>query len=391
MPATSVKFLHSAMAGVPSLTGQVGSLIAVLDACLVDGFGLKPVDSLVVAGNVATMNFSSGHPYEVGSVVLNAGAAPNGLNGEKRITAVTTNSASFATTGISDQTATGSITTKLAPAGWGKPFSGTNLAVYRSSDVTGNRNFLRVNDNYTTDPREARLIGYEAMSAVSSGTGPFPTTAQVDGGAFLAKSIWADAQARPWVFFGDEKIFYLSVQYHPSYGYQTYFFGEPIPFRTPDPYNTVLGASSVAVALHSGYFYGSIDRMGNGQAPAGFSAGDNIVPRAPNGLGTARSCGRTTVGGYGAGESGTNTAIQYPNPADNALVFADILMLSDQSPRARYPGVYWVPQQLNAAFATRDVVVGSGAFSSKTFVAVQGSGSSNYGGAYFVDRDGPWR
>jgi hypothetical protein len=387
---TSVKFIHSGMAGAPSLTGQVGPLIAVLDACLVDGLGLRSVDSLVVAGNVATMTIGIGHSFEVGSVAVNSGAAPAALNGEHRVTAVTTNSVSFAVSGLADQTATGSITTKLAPAGWGKPFTGTNLAVYRSSDVTGNRQFLRVNDNYTADPREARLTGYEAMSAVSTGTGPFPTAVQASGGAFLAKSMSADAVPRPWVFFGDEKIFYLAINYHPSYGYQTYFFGEPIGFKTPDPYNTVLGAAYASVS-NSGYFYGSIDRMGNGQAPAGFSNGDNVVPRAPNGLGSARSVGRTTVGGVNTPESGTNGAVQYPNPADNALVFADILMLSDQSLRARYPGVYWVPQQLGGAFVTRDTVVGSGAFAGKTFVAVQSSSNASSGGAYFVDRDGPWR
>jgi hypothetical protein len=387
---TSVKFFHSAMAGAPSLTGQVGSLIAVLDACLVDGFALKPVDSLVVANNVATMTIGTGHSFEVGSVALNSGAAPAALNGEHRVTAVTTNSVSFATTGLSDQTATGSITTKLAAAGWGKPFSGTNLAVYRSADVTGNRNFLRVNDNYTTDPREARLTGYEAMTAVSAGTGLFPTVAQVGGGAFLAKSTTADAVARPWVFFADEKFFYLAVRYHPSYGSQTYFFGEPIGFKTPDPYNTVLGASSTSV-INQGYFHGSIDRMGNGTNAATFTNGDNIVPRAPNGLGSARSVGRTTVGGINTTESGTHSYVQYPNPADNALVFADILMLSDQSLRARFPGVYWVPQQLGGAFTTLDTVVGSGMFAGKTFVAIASSSNASTGGAYFVDRDGPWR
>lgn len=389
MPATSVKFLHSAMTGAPSLTGQVGSLVAVLDACLVNGFGLKSVDTLTVASNVATLGISTGHAFEVGSVVLVAGAAPSGLNGEQRITAITSNSASFITTGISDQTATGSITAKLASLGFGKPFSGTNLGVYRSADVTGNRNYLRVNDNYTTDPREARLIGYESMSAVSTGTGPFPTTAQVNGGAWLAKSDSADAVARPWIFYGDEKIFYLAIKNGASYGYQTYFFGEPIAFKTPDPYNTVLGASHSSVTA-AGVFSGSIDRLGGGEIPSGFSTSDNIVPRAPSGLGTAHSAGRTTVGGVNVVESGTNVLVQYPNPADNALVFADILMLSDLSLRARFPGVYWVPQNLLGTFAALDTVVGSGAFSGKTFVAIPSSSNSS-GGAYFFDRDGPWR
>jgi hypothetical protein len=390
MPATSVKFLHSAMTGAPSLTGQVGSLIAVLDACLVNGFGLKSVDTLTVASNVATMNISTGHAFEVGSVVLVAGAAPSGLNGEQRITAVTTNTASFATTGISDQTATGSIIAKLASIGWDKPFSGTNLAVYRSTDVTGNRHFLRVNDNWTTDPREARLIGYETMSAVSTGTGLFPTTAQANGGTWLGKSSVADATTRPWIFYGDEKMFYLAVRHDSGRGFQTYFFGEPIGFKTPDPYDTVLGASSSSVN-DQGFFYGSIDYLGYGQNPTDFSTGYNIVPRAPNGLGTARAVGRTTVGGVSTSESGTTPEVQYPNPADNALVFADILMRSDQSLRARYPGVYWVPQRLNGAFAALDTVVGSGTFAGKRFVAIPSIGNASNGGAYFVDRDGPWR
>jgi hypothetical protein len=386
--STSVKFLHSAMVGAPSLTGQVGSLIAVLDACLVNGFGLKTVDSLVVASNVATMNISTGHAFEVGSVVTVAGAAPAGLNGDKRITAVAGNTASFATTGISDQTATGSITAKLAPLGWGKPYSGTNLAVYRSADVTGNRHFLRVNDNYTTDPRDSRLIGYETMSAVSTGTGPFPTTAQVSGGTFLSKSDSADAVARPWIFFGDEKMFYLAVKHATARGHQTYFFGEPIGFKTPDAYNTVLGAGQTSVTNNE--FSGAIDRLRTVGSPSAFEQGDSIVPRAPTGLGSARSVGRITVGGVFTGESGVNSALAYPNQADNALIFADILMISEQSLRARFPGVYWIPQNLNYAFDTLDTVVGSGPFAGKTFVAIRGANNGN-GGAFFFDRSGPWR
>lgn len=37
---TSVKYLHSAMPGAPVLSGTAGSLISVLDACLVNGLSL---------------------------------------------------------------------------------------------------------------------------------------------------------------------------------------------------------------------------------------------------------------------------------------------------------------------------------------------------------------
>ena len=45
---TSVKHFYSAMAGSPGLSGTAGSLIAVLDACLISGFGAKAVDSAVI-------------------------------------------------------------------------------------------------------------------------------------------------------------------------------------------------------------------------------------------------------------------------------------------------------------------------------------------------------
>ena len=54
MPTYNTKWFQNSMAGAPVLTGQAGALIAVLNACLVDGFNLLTLDSLVVAGNVAT-------------------------------------------------------------------------------------------------------------------------------------------------------------------------------------------------------------------------------------------------------------------------------------------------------------------------------------------------
>jgi hypothetical protein len=43
----------------------------------------------------------------------------------------------FDAPGISDQTATGTISLKLAGAGWSKAFTGTNLAAYKSNNVAG--------------------------------------------------------------------------------------------------------------------------------------------------------------------------------------------------------------------------------------------------------------
>src|SRR5277367_4813757 len=61
-----------------------------------------------------------------------------------------------------------------AAAGWGTAFTGTNLRAYQPA--SGNRLYLALDDTGTTS---CRLTGYEAMSAVSTGTGPFPTSLQV--------------------------------------------------------------------------------------------------------------------------------------------------------------------------------------------------------------------
>jgi hypothetical protein len=82
MTDTSVKFFHSGMAGAPTLNGTAGSLVSVLTACLVNGFAVSAVASLVVADEIATVTMAGSHPAEVGSVVAVSGASPGGLNGK---------------------------------------------------------------------------------------------------------------------------------------------------------------------------------------------------------------------------------------------------------------------------------------------------------------------
>ena len=50
--ATKTKFFHSVMTGAPVLSGTAGSLITLLDALLVNGYGTTNVTSIVVAGGI---------------------------------------------------------------------------------------------------------------------------------------------------------------------------------------------------------------------------------------------------------------------------------------------------------------------------------------------------
>lgn len=276
---TSVKWFRSTMPGAPALRGQAGSLISLLDACLVDGWGSQTASSVIIADGVATATFPSDHAAAVESVVLVAGATPSGLNGEQKVTSAVSNVITWATA-EADGTATGTITVKMAPAGWVKVYTGTNLAAYKSASAQAHGQLLRVNDTGTTF---ARVLGYETMSGVSTGTGPFPTNTQASGGMYWGKSDTAGSTDIPWSIAADDRAFYLNAAatYPTSSTYVTgggYFFGDLLPHRQAgDSFATMLVAGPNANWSN----YGGQDALFPG------SPGSRALPRKYDGVGTA--------------------------------------------------------------------------------------------------------
>lgn len=391
---TSVKHFSSSMLNAPVLNGVAGSLISVLDACLKDGFDLKTATSLVVAAGVATLTFTGTHSATQDSVILVAGSSVTALNGEQKITSVGTNIVKFATA-AADGTATGTITFKMAPAGWLKPFSGTNLAAYKSADVTATGCLLRVDD---TGANVARVIGYETMSAISTGTGPFPSTAQISGGGYWAKSVVASAVAINWTLFCDSK--YLILYVAPNSGALaanvqgfTRAFGDPIALRpSGDAFACALSYSTNTTPQSQ--FDGSLD---NG------TVATQAMPRSYTGLGTSSLHVSVPYTGLGSSFSGGDTTLgAFPSIIDGSLrvsrkYFATAAV--NAPPRADVPGYYWVPQ--SSAFDIirwGDKIAGTGTLTGRNLFALSPSNAnvtstpipSNTGLA-LVDITGPWR
>ena len=323
---TSVKFFRSTMPGAPALRGQVGSLIALLDACLVNGWGSQTASSVIIAGGVATATFPSDHAAAVESVVLVAGAStPAGLNGEQKVIAVEPNKIKWATD-EADGTATGTITVKMAAAGWTKVFTGTNLAAYKSADPQAHGQFLRVNDAATTF---ARVVGYENMTAVSTGTGPFPTNTQVSGGFYWGKSYNAGSFDIPWAIAADSRAFYFNgagraefeADYRSGGGY---FFGDLLPHsRSGDPFASLL-TGAVGVNWDS---YG-------GQYIYSHEVSVKAMPRKYDGVGAAI---QPDVQAY----TTFNTGV-LPNPVNGRIAFSPLYVRDTSSQggfRADLPGV----------------------------------------------------
>lgn len=191
--------------GSPTLSRTAGSLINVLDACLIDGFNVHAVQSFSIADGVGTINFDTiAHGYVQHQVVAISGAANDDYNGDWRVTGVSGTSITVEATGVANTTVAGALSCKTAPVGgWEKTYSGTNKAVYKSIAIGATGIMLRVDD---TNTDYAHVRGYEAMTDIDTGTGVMPTLAQRDN------FIWTKYIASTDISFtlvGDAYFFYL--------------------------------------------------------------------------------------------------------------------------------------------------------------------------------------
>lgn len=391
MPDTSVIYAHSAQTGAPSLSGTAGALIAVLDALLVNGFGGATVDSVVINAGIATVTRAAGHPFEVGMVAELSGATVSGgsINGKQKVLSVTSTTYTFDATGIANQTATGTISHKMAAAGWLKPYNATNIAAYKPADVTATGCMLRVDDTGTS---VARAVGYETMSDVNTGTQPFPPASYLSAGLHWHKSSTADATVRPWIFVGDGKAFYLMIAYTAgsaaSYAAQI-AFGDYLSNKSGDAYGCMINGASSATSSTAGnnnsweLDYGDSTLAGGPlHSPRSYSAvGSPVQLRKTFAtLGTSNS-------GIRSGASGNG--VPFPNPADGGIYIAPINVVENASQcfRALLPGIYASPQAaLTTSFNARDSVNGITNMAGKTLKAV-----TSFSGTFFVDITGPWR
>jgi hypothetical protein len=396
MPAdTSVKFLHSLMPGAPVLSGTAGSLIAVLDACLVNGFAVSAVASLVVSANVATATIAAGHSAEVGSVVTVSGAAPGGLNGEKKVLSVNVakTTLTYDATGIGDQAATGAISLKLAGAGWSKPFSGANLAAYRSLNVAATGCYLRVDD---TGARVARCVGYESMTGISAGAGPFPSAVQRSGGVYWPKSNVADATSRRWSVFADDRMAYLILGAHASVGAAGALvaFGDILPKKAGDAWACVLSGHASDTSAGSSGDLNDYATQRNSLA----TADELYLARAFYGSGGSMPAlamfNALTNAGQAMASGGG--AVPFPNGPDGGLYVGphNILEFGVPNLRGESAGLYCSPQAIADTWISEPTPIdGVANLPGRRVMAhpYGGGTGATYFGFVFFDVTGPWR
>ncbi len=283
--------------------------------------------------------------------------------------------ASTAATHSNSATITQVILLGVAPAGgatpWTADYTASNKSTYRPS--AGNRYYLDVDDNTSAQNMELRC--YETMSAVATGTGPFPTTGQIavsaTAGFNCLKSSAASTAARPWMAIATDRMLILWI----------------------DSSNTGLSPSAASCLVfadlndlsHAGDAYATLVIAGTGTSAGGAEiilasasatvAIGHYVPRPYTQIGTSLNVikmqadirGMTGLSSITLGSS--STALGYPHAPDGGLYLSKINVHDSQAVfRGTIPGLLAIMH--NHPISHGDIFPGSGTFAGKTFVCV---------------------
>lgn len=397
----AIKIFRSDQMGAPLIAGTNGSLVAALDAILVNGYGQVGVASIVRSSSVATVTTDSPHGFATGDVALIAGAGQVQYNGEHVVTVIDSTSYTIAVAGEPATPATGSITSRRAPAGFSKPFAAANKAVYRSNDPSGLRHFYRVIDTGegSSGAREAMLHGFTSMSDMDTGTDQFPGPGQYPHGFAWVKSTEINAVGRHWLLVTDGKtVYHFSYQAttlqsgqleNPSSYSCSVAFGDLVPFRAGDIYASFCTGGSAQNNGNSGsQYYGLFNqsRLIGAFAP---SSGVGLIgmPRDFTFAPTPKT-GQVLASGLGSA-LGYEAYTQYPHIVDNGFYMTPALVVQSQANciRARLPGFF---EPLHGACLPNTAVIdGVQGYPGRKFMMMH-CRHAGYNCACMIDITGPW-
>ena len=413
--------IKSTDSGAPTLTGQTGSLVTVLDKCLVVnhvfgtsddvGFTDQSVEARSEGGtpfnllltNVTAARLYIGMPttfsrakFDLATVGVGGTYIWEYWNGSAWTTLTVTDGTSgftadgtvtwtipslWATTAVNAVTQywvriRASVTPGTNPTvnfvtvgGWTRSHTAaTNQAAWRQGTGSNGFIFRLVGDGTTQD----RAVGYETLTTLGStlagdtATGRFPTDAQFSGGLYWTKSSTADATARPWVVAVSEKLFHLYTDHLSTNITATHcIFGDIKTFKTGDAYHTIHIAGATGTP-------GSTNRAADLVAVGAAVLTAHFMSRNYTQLGTSiiisKHSDAAKLGGIstpmGAG------GLVFPNPIDGGLYLAQVYVheTSASIVRGELPG-FWAPLH-SRPLTHLDTFTGTGTLAGRTFMAL---------------------
>ena len=349
----TVKVFRSTDFGAPTNTNAVGALIAILDACLVTGYGSQTA-TITRTDTTATVTLPVAHTLKSDTFVRIAGAPQTDYNGDFVITVTGANTFTYQVANSPASPATGTITSKVAPADWTKPFSGTGLAAYKQG-VGSNGMYLRVDNSFVVGSNnEPRVKAYASMFDINTGDGATPET-------YIPVN-YSATPVQPWMVIATEKAFYIVI--HGGVGLNPFFFGDFPSKKSGDAFNTAIFGNS------NNYNVSEFFTMTNTLTITShtFLMRSHIQTGQPIAAGKCSALGGTAMG---------NSVPQaYPSTIDGALHLSPIMITEPSGIRGTAPGL-WCPLHYRP-FVNGDIVIGTGEFTGKKFLAVNGGYSDNY-------------
>lgn len=277
-------------------------------------------------------------------------------------------------------------------AGWTKPFTGTNVAVFRQGAGSSGC-YLRVDDTSTSATnRGARVKGYEVMTDVNTGTPqPFPTEAQKPGGGFWWTKYSSSTAANPreWIVWADERLFYIYIDNYPEGTTQEnnngfYAFGDINAYKPGDATACIImvDQSDAAPWTSQNNFTGATNMSSSGHNGL-------FMPRRFDQLGAPVQMGWHSDAAKQNGSSYAGS-MSYPHGPDGALLMAPIWCHDPSNNpfnvRGVFPGI-WAHCHPSTILNHLDTFDGQGDFAGRNFQYLRGGSS----GCLIVDQSDNWR
>jgi hypothetical protein len=421
MTDLTVKYFNSGMTGAPQISNNWGDLVTMLDACLINGFALKAIDTLTCADGIATATIRSGHAYQREQVVQVSGAVQPEYNGQFRVIATTTTTFTYAVAGTpaSPATTATSLSVKVAPLGWEKPFAGTNKAAYRSKNPQSPQNLLLIDNSlktpsYTTTWAKWANVGIvEDLSDIDTIVGaqaPYDPNNPTQNWRQVAASQWgwhkwyharqggyestgdSGGGGRNWVLIGDDRLFFLFCTNAAGYGWygrNCYCFGDIVSFKPGDNYATVLAADDNYSGMGNHWSYPG--QYGAYGLVSSLDFTGKVLLRNHTQLGNPVRFGLSSLNTNNGQQICGRGPTPFPNGADYSLwLLPTYVRQEDGHMRGLMPGMLWMPQDRPYSDQTIvDNVVGQ---AGKKFLLVRTQYSAETEGAQIAfDITGPWR
>ncbi|GAA3562028.1 hypothetical protein [Marinobacter xestospongiae] len=397
---STVRWFTSEMAGAPQLTHDPGSVIAILDACLLHGFGQTTPDGnkIIVSAGVATVEFSGGNTFERHAVVEISGATPNSLNDVWRISSSTATTFTFDCPDVPDGIASGAISVKRATPGyWEKAFGGDMVAAYRSTHPNGTGMYLRIDDSRPfSDEFRIPVRGYMSMTDIDTGVGEFPTFDSRPEDDSSSTHLWIrhstqsqDDIPAPWAVIADERFIWYLPNVRQKNGAALYQFGDVGAPATADVYNCVL------TGHYRNAWYGTDGShalyVGSNYKNGCYFAGSH------DGSKTGVSYWRSGMGSSPLVYQSNRDVNVYPNPISGGYLFSPLIAYDDETWRGTVPGIKqidtFLSEDVEFSYDEQFRIIDLGFGLDRPILMLQAGGK--YRGDYYMaaafDIWGPWR